>query len=106
MSEFADLSPPRTFQIIDRIELGLERMAAREMAVRAICLVQEDRDALDEALSAHWSALSGSEAKVIACSYKGHPVRLARNSRGRSSIYSKQGVGIVVPNPRESRRTK
>lgn len=81
-------------------------MAARKMEVRAICLVQEDRDALDEALSEHWSRISGSKAKVFACSYKGHPVRLARNARGRSSIYSKQGVGICLPNPRESRRTK
>lgn len=104
--EFGPLAPPRTFRIVDRIELGLERMAARGMVVRSINLTEEDEAALEDALSKHWHRLSGSEARVIPCSYKGHPIRKARNARNISSIYSKHGVGINLPDPRESRRTK
>lgn len=91
--------------ILDRIDCALEKMAFRQMEVRAIYLNDEDRKAFDKEMTRQYRAATGSKAKVYSCSYGDHLLYRDHELRGggKSIIYSKQGVGVMIPK-RVSRR--
>lgn len=77
------------FDIRDRIDCALEKMAFQEMEVRAIYLNDADLKSLGKAIKYDW----GFAGQVHAHGYRGHIVR----SGTKSTIYSTHGVETVVP---------
>ncbi len=75
--------------IRNRIDAALEKMAWRQMDVRAIYLNAADAKALNRVLSAEF----GKPFNIHACGYRGHILRQGK----RSSIFSRQGVEVAVP---------
>lgn len=80
------------FAIIDRIDAALATMSERKMAVRAIYLTTEDRDAFDRAMRAKW------KRNIIVFDYEGHEIRRGQTSR----IYSTHGVEVAIRKLRDA----
>lgn len=79
--------------IMARIDCALEKLRARQMAVRAIYLDEVDDAALVKANTRFWRGELGSTAIFHPTEYEGHPLR-----KGNSSIiYSTHGVGVTIP---------
>lgn len=81
-------APPSVRDCIrTRIDAALEKVAARQMHVRAIYLTPADRDALDQLLSAEYGT------KLHTFSYRDHDLRTGK----RNAIYSTRGVDVSIP---------
>ena len=79
--------------ICDRIDAALEKVAFRNMEVRAIYLTEADYEALKKHETRHWRKKLGSKATFWPTSYRDHHLR----SGNRSIIYSTHGVGVAIP---------
>ncbi len=75
--------------IRDRIDAALEKCAWQKLQVRSINLTEQDRKALDRALTRDF----GKPFKVYALGYREHIVRTGT----RSAIYSTHGVEVKIP---------
>lgn len=78
--------PGRT-NLRDRIDCALERIAFRQMDVRAIYLTEAERAELDRLASTDWGS------PVHTFQYRGHQVRTGK----ASIIYSTHGVATAIP---------
>jgi hypothetical protein len=79
--------------IIDRIDAALQKMAFRQMEVRAIYLDEADDAAFVKAFTRYWRKELKSDATFWPTEYRGHHLRKG----GKSRIYSTHGVEVAIP---------
>lgn len=79
--------------ILDRLDVALEKLRFRNIAVRTIVLSEEDRALFDAINTKAWREHLGSDATFYATRYQGHFLRTGP----RSVVYGENGEEVAVP---------